>query len=165
MKSSAWIRGYMDSHSLHHTQSSDASEPPSKWACTSHSFLSASTSATKPVVISDDSATVNNMAAPSNSNNIAANKARQNGGRNGGVPLNAIPNLSPAALMTLISCIPDQKLQFVSAPSQGVSALQPSQSPSPSMARQQQLTILLSTLLGMSSSQVQQPSSLAAPSP
>ena len=70
-------------------------------------------------------------------------------------PQNANPNLSPVVLMTLISCIPDQKLQSVSAPSQGVSALQPSQSPSPSMACQQQLTSLLLPLLGMSSSQVQ----------
>ena len=40
--------------------------------------------------------------------------------------------------------------------------MQPSQSPSPSMAHQQQLTGLLSPLLEMSSLQVQQPSSLAA---
>ena len=42
--------------------------------------------------------------------------------------------------------------------------MQPSQSPSPSpsMTHQQQLTSLLSPLLGMSSLQVQQPSSLAA---
>ena len=58
------------------------------------------------------------------------------------------------------------KYQSVSAPSQGVSTMQPSQSPSPSpspsMAHQQQLTSLLSPLLGMSSLRVQQPSSLAA---
>ena len=105
------------------------------------------------------------MAEPSNSiYNIAANEVQKHGGRKRGIPPNANPNVSPAALMTLTSCIPDQKLQSVSAPSQGVSALQPSKSPSPSMARQQQLTSLLLPLLGMSSSQVQQPSSLAAPS-
>lgn len=109
MKSSAWIHGYMDSP--HHTRSSDASEPPSKQAHTSHSSQSAYTSATEPVVVSDDSATVNDMVEPSNSNNIAANEAREHGGRKGG-----IPNLSPAALKTLISRIPDQKLQSVSAP-------------------------------------------------
>ena len=109
-----------------------------------------------------------NMAEPSNSNNIAENESGQLGGCKGGAPPNANPNLSPVALKTLISCFPDQKLQSVSAPSQGVSALQPSQSPSPSMACQQQLmnpslvTSLLLLLLGMSSSQVQQPSSLTA---
>ncbi|CAH3196504.1 unnamed protein product [Porites evermanni] len=108
------------------------------------------------------------MAEPSNSNNIAENESGQLGGCKGGAPPNANPNLSPVALKTLISCFPDQKLQSVSAPSQGVSALQPSQSPSPSMACQQQLmnpsiiTSLLLPLLGMSSSQVQQPSSLTA---
>ena len=71
MKSSTWIRGYMDSP--HHTRSSDASEPPSKQAHASYSSQSASTSATEPVVISDDSATVNDMAEPSNQNNISKN--------------------------------------------------------------------------------------------
>ena len=114
MKSSAWIRGYMDSP--HHTRSSDASEPPSKQAHTSHSSQSASTSATEPVVVSDGSAIVNDIVEPSNSNNIAANEAREHGGRKGGIPPKANPNLSPAALKTLISRIPDQKLQSVSAP-------------------------------------------------
>lgn len=94
------------------------------------------------------------------------NMVATNGGE--GVPPNANPNFNPAAPKTLISHIPDQKLQSVSAPSQGVSALPPSQSPSPSMAHQQQLmnpsfaASLLLPLLGMSSSQVQQPSSLTA---
>ena len=61
-------------------------------------------------------ANVNDMVEPSNSNNIAANKAREHGGRKGGIPPNANPNLSPAAVKTLISRIPDQKLQSVSAP-------------------------------------------------
>ena len=80
------------------------------------SSQSASTSATESVVVSDDSATVNDMVEPNYSNNIAANEAREHGGHKRGIPPNANPNLSPAALKTLISRIPDQKLQSVSAP-------------------------------------------------
>ena len=126
----------VDIDSPHRTPSSDASEPPSKQACTSQSSQSASTSASEPVVVSADSPTINNMAEPSNSNNITVNEAWQHGGRKGGVPPNANPNFNPAAPKTLISHIPDQKLKSVSGPSQGVSALPPSQSPSPSMAHQ-----------------------------
>ena len=64
--------------------------------CTSQS---ASTSATEPVVVSDDSATVNDMVEPSNSNNIATNEARQHGGHKWGVLPNENPNLSSAALI------------------------------------------------------------------
>ena len=64
--------------------------------CTSQS---ASTSATEPVVVSDDSATVNDMVEPSNSNNIAANEARQHGGHKWGVLPNENPNLSSAVLI------------------------------------------------------------------
>ena len=71
------------------------------------SSQSASTSATEPVVVSDDSA---------NSNNIAANEARQHGGHKWGVHPNENPNLSPAALITLISCIPDKQTSICFCP-------------------------------------------------
>ena len=73
------------------------------------SSQSTSTSTTEPVVVSDDSATVNDRVEPSNSNNIAANEVLQHGGHKWGVLPNENPNLSPAALITLISCIPYQK--------------------------------------------------------
>lgn len=98
----------MDSPHHNHSSRFWASLKIGTPSCTCSS-QSASTSATEPFVVSDDSATINDMVEPSNSNNIAANEARQHGGHKWGVLPNENPNLSPAALINLISCIPDQK--------------------------------------------------------
>ena len=114
------------------------------------SSQSASTSATEPVVVSDDSATANDMVEPSNSNNIAANEAWQHGGHKWGVLRHNSYLLYSWSKTNINLFLPQVKVFLPCSHHNRHLHLHPWP------------ISLLSPLLGMSSLQVQQPSSLAA---